>query len=162
VRQALVQVRPYQESDLAAVVEAFTRSVHELGHGHYDSAQLAAWAPSNPDLDRWRLHFRSIETLVAEEGGRVAGFIGHGPVGHVDVLYVHPSFARRGIATRLLDAVERLAIQAGERRLHTESSLAARAFFEACGFVVVEEEVVQTRGQPLLRFRMTKELAGLA
>ena len=50
------------------------------------------------------------------------------------MLYVDPAFARRGVATALVDALVRLAAARGAKTLTAEVSDTARPLFERQGF----------------------------
>ncbi|WP_192740780.1 GNAT family N-acetyltransferase [Bradyrhizobium sp. OAE829] len=58
----------------------------------------------------------------------------------VKSVFVHPDFQRRGVATRLMAAVESAAVANLVRRLDVQSSITAQPFYAKCGFVVVREE----------------------
>ena len=72
-----ITIRKYRIQDLSPVVRLFTDSVHELTAGAYDETQRYAWASRTPHLDTWRERLESLETLVAEEGSDLAGFISY-------------------------------------------------------------------------------------
>lgn len=150
------------DDDLGAVVRIFTDSVHALAAPFYDETQRAAWAPENADLDGWRARLESINVLVAEDEGVLCGFLGYEANGHVDLLYTAGHAARRGVASKLYAQVEAELSAAGVRRVFAEVSLAARAFFERQGFVVVVEERVERRGATFTRFAMEKWLTPAA
>lgn len=151
-------IRPYQESDLEAVVRLFTDSVHQVADKYYDANQLAAWAPQSPDLTSWAARLASEETLVAEIDAKLAGFISFEFNGHMDLLYTSPVHCRRGVASALLRHAEAAIASRGVSELFTEASLAARPFFERFGFIVTEEQRVQRRGATFLRYAMRKSL----
>ncbi|UAJ74427.1 GNAT family N-acetyltransferase [Synechocystis sp. PCC 7339] len=151
-----VYLRPYRPSDLNNIIHVFTEAVHQLGIRHYSPAQLNAWGPSEPDQQRWHDRLESMVILVAEQGATIVGFIGYDGAGLIDLLFVHPTFARRGIATMLMQAVERLALANGVSQLQTKASMVARPFFESRGFVVTAEETVTIGGENLRRFAMDK------
>lgn len=154
-----LQLRRYcPEDDLGAVVRIFTDSVHTLAAPFYDEPQRAAWAPENAALDGWRARLESVNVLVAEDEGVLCGFLGYEPNGHVDLLYTASHAARRGVASKLYAQVETELSAAGVRRVFAEVSLAARAFFERQGFVVVVVERVERRGVTFTRFAMEKWL----
>ena len=97
--------------------------------------------------------------LLAEQEGLLMGFLGYFEDGHMDFLYTAPAAARRGVATALHRQVEATLRAAGVTELYTEASLVARPFFEAQGYPVTEEEVLERQGVQLRRFRMRKPLA---
>lgn len=151
-----IHLRPYHPSDLNNIIQIFTEAVHQLGIKHYSPAQLNAWAPSNPDRQRWRDRLEPMVVLVAEQEATIVGFVGYDGAGLVDLLFVHPAFTRLGIATMLIQAVERLALANGVSQLQTKASMVARSFFESRGFVVTAEETVTIGGEDLRRFAMGK------
>lgn len=151
-----MRLRSCTRSDLEAVVALFTDSVHGLAAGDYDPAQLAAWAPQPPDLSDWESRLTSLYTIVAEDRGELLGFVSYELDGHLDLLYVSPRHARRGVASALCDRAEAALAQAGVRYVFTEASLAARRFFENRGFVVQGVQIVRQRGVALKRYVMRK------
>ena len=110
------------------------------------------------DAGRWRQRLASVHTIVAEHNGVIAGFASYEHSGHLDLLFTHPAFARRGVATGLYRRVESALLAAGVSRVFTEASLAARPFFERCGFEIDSEEIVECRGEQLRRYAMHKQL----
>lgn len=154
-----VRIRPVRiEEDLVAIARLFHGSVHELAKPYYDEAQRAVWAPDIDDVGRWRENLGKADMLVAEDDVGLCGFLGYRADGYVAQLYTASRCARRGIASMLYERVEAEWRAAGVERLFAEVSLAARAFFDKQGFVVVTEERVERRGVMLSRFIMEKWL----
>lgn len=155
-----MNIRPYTDNDLSAVVAVFTEAIHSLGRTHYDAEQRAAWAPADADLAEWRSRLDALETLLAvSDDGALAGFLSFENDGHVDLLYTSPMFARQGVASMLYRETERQLRSIGVASLFTEASLVAAPFFSAHGFEVVEEQRVERRGVIFRRFAMRKTLA---
>jgi len=153
-----VNERPYETSDLEQVIAVYRASIHLLAAPFYTAEQLEAWAPQKMDAGRWEERLAKVHTIVAEHEGMIAGFASYEHNGHLDLLFTHPSFARQGVATRLYGRVESAMIAAGVSRVFTEASLAARPFFERCGFEVDYEEFTECRGAQLRRYAMHKHI----
>jgi putative acetyltransferase len=153
-----VNERSYEPSDLEQVIAVSGASIHSLAAPFYTAAQLAAWAPQNPDVGWWQQRLAPLHTVVAERDGVIAGFASSALNGHLDLLYTHPAFARQGVATRLYGRVESALRAAAVWTVFTEASLAARPFFERCGFKVDLEEIVECRGTQLRRYAMHKQI----
>jgi putative acetyltransferase len=126
----------------------------------YDPSQIRAWAPDIIDEEKFGHRRESKATWVAELEGRIGGFSDLAPDGHIDSLYVHPDFQRRGMARALLQYVEREARAIDLRRLYTEASITARPVFEAEGFRVIVPETITMRGEAMTIYRMEKLLDG--
>jgi len=150
--------RAYEPSDLVQVMEVFRASIHSLAAPYYTPEQLAAWAPASADAGRWQQRLAPLQTLVAEDDGVIAGFVSYELNGHLDLLFTHPAFSRRGVATRLCQHVESALRRAAVSKIFVEVSLAARPFFDHHGFEVDKEESVECRGVYLRRFAMHKRL----
>ncbi|MEI6078169.1 MAG: GNAT family N-acetyltransferase [Verrucomicrobiota bacterium] len=141
------------------VIEVYSTSIRCLAAAYYTADQLAAWAPAIPDVARWQQRLDSLHTFVAEENGVLTGFASYEKNGHLDFLYTHPEFARRGVATQLYLKMESALRAVGVTGIFTEASLAARSFFEHHGFRLDAEELIECRGARLRRFRMRKQIS---
>jgi putative acetyltransferase len=155
-----MNIRPYSSTDLEAIVDLFTASVHALAKEHYDAEQREAWAPRSVDLSAWTLHLDRLRTLVAELDGDLAGFVAFDATGHIDLLYVAPHTARRKVATMLYEAAETVLCADAITELTTEASAVARPFFERQGFYVEAVQTIFRGGVVLTRFAMKKRLGG--
>lgn len=155
-----VSIRSYERRDAADVADVFYRSVREVALSDYSPRQVRAWVPARWDAERE--HRRSgdgrLVLVAADEAGRVVAFIDLEPDGHIDRLFCAPEAAGRGVASRLYDAVEAVALARGTGRLLTEASELARRFFEGKGFEVLERQDKILRGVSLFNFRMAKVL----
>ncbi len=152
-----ISIRPYQPSDLDAVITIFERAVREVASAHYTPAQIDAWA--HTERKEWRTARLSQPTWIAEMGGAPVGFADLEGDGHLDMMFVHPAFQGLGIASALLNTVESAARKLLLRHIYTEASLSARPFFARRGFALLAQQTVQLRGQKLVNFRMKKTLA---
>ena len=154
----LIKERLYEPNDLPCIAELYTASIRSLAAPFYSPEQIGAWAPSPPDVNRWRERLAALHTVVADCDGVLAGFASYREDGYLDFLFTHPAFARHGVATRLYLSVQSAVRVCGASRIFTHASLAARPFFEHHGFEVDAEENVECRGVYLRRFAMHKEL----
>ena len=149
-----MDLRLCTQADLPAVLNLFRTSVHTLCRADYTPAQLSAWAPADTDEAPWARRLQCQTFLLAEEDGDLMGFTSlEGD--YLDLLYVHPRHARRGVGTVLCDALER---QCTGQRITVHASLTARPFFARRGYRTVEPHEVHRRGETLTNYLMEKEL----
>jgi putative acetyltransferase len=127
-------LRPFLPADAAALAEIFRESVLDLTGDDYSPAQQAEWAASAEDEEAFGRRLASGLTLVATLAGAPVGFVSLKGADTVDLLYVHPRASRRGVATLLMDALEKLAAARGAKRLTVDASDTARDFFGKRGF----------------------------
>ncbi len=152
-------LRPMRADDVPALCALFHAAVREGTAGHYDAAQCAAWSPAPPDPAAWAVRLAGQSVTVAEEGGTVTGFIALRADGHIDLAFVAPERAGRGIGPRLLRAVEDEARTRGLARLTVEASLVARPLFARAGWRTVRRQSVERAGVALTNFAMEKRPA---
>jgi|SRR5579872_357846 len=153
-----ITVRPFAMDDAAAIADLFQASVRALAARDYTPSQLRAWAPDSIDTEKFGERSRSKSTWLAEIESRIAGFSDLEPDGHVDMLYVHPDFAGRGVARALLHWIEEAARASDLRRLYTEASTTARPVFEKAGFRLIVPQTVTVNGEEMMNYRMEKRL----
>ena len=154
-----MQIRDYQRGDAEAIVQLFYETIHTVNLGDYSPAQVDAWAPAVPDADAWHQRMISRRTLVAERGGEVIGFADLEDDGHVDMFFCRHDTVRRGVGSRLYQAIEDAARGRGLDCLFLEASITARPFFERQGFLVVAQNAFERNGVEITNFAMEKLLA---
>jgi putative acetyltransferase len=154
-----VRIRAFDAHDSATFIEIFRSSVRRIALRDYTFAQVIAWAPDEIDVNAWALRCANRQTFVAEIKNVAVGFTDLESDGHLDMLYVHPQHQRQGVASALLARIDSAAREQRLVRLFTESSITARAFFERWGFRVIVPQLVSTRGQEFINYRMEKALA---
>lgn len=155
----MLSIRPYKPSDLSAVMDIYRRSVHEVACRDYSQEQLAAWVPTELDMQAWSERLAEGGVFVEQRDEKLTGFIRVDARGHVDLLFVHPDFQRQGIALRLFQAAHSWAIESGITRLTSDVSLTARPFFERVGFRLLTPQIVERNGVELNNFRMIRHHA---
>jgi len=137
----------------------FRDAVNAAGPAHYTPQQVAVWASTADERDRWLPWLAEGATWIAEApaAGAVGVVLVH-PEDYVHLLYVDPAFHRRGIARALLAAVEPASRAAGVEALAADASLLAHPVFLAQGYAVVAWEEVMRKDVVFVRARMRKSL----
>lgn len=137
----------------------FAETVRAINAADYSPQQVEAWAGDPPDMERWRGRLSGRIVFVAEHNSEIVGFSTFEPNGHLDHLYVHHRFQRRGVASGLLGRVEEEAVSRGIHHIFTEASITARPFFERAGFRVIAPQSVAVKEISFLNYLMEKLLA---
>jgi putative acetyltransferase len=128
-----IALRPFLPTDALSAAAIFEASIGELAAEDYSDAQLAAWI-SSLDEESLAERLKDQLALVATVGGEVVGFASLADNRLIDMLYVHPEMARQGVATALIDALEKLAGARGAKALEVEASDTAEPFFRQRGY----------------------------
>ncbi len=151
-------VRDFTFGDEPALQAVFYSAIHTIAASDYTPAQLDAWAPDRPDMERWTARMRAIRPFVVEEDGRIVGYADVQANGHIDHFYVSGAKARRGVGRILMDRIHSRAEELKFERLFSDVSRTAQPFFERFGFIVLEHKIVVVGGVSLPNVRMTKDL----
>jgi putative acetyltransferase len=151
-------LRPFLPADAPVLAELFRESVETLATEDYDEDQRAAWAAAADDETAFAQRLAGALTIVASLDGKIAGFASLREGTLVDMLYVHPRAARRGVGSALIDALEKLAQARGAREISVDASDAARDFFAARGYIPHQRNTRELRGEWLGATTMKKTL----
>jgi putative acetyltransferase len=130
-----IALRPMLPADAPLLAEIFRASIEELTADDYSESQREAWAAAADDEEEFGARLAKNLTLVGTMEGSPVGFASLKAPDVVDMLYVHPAAAENGVATMLVDALERLAASRGAGRLTADVSDSATEFFRKRGFV---------------------------
>ncbi len=151
-------LRPMLAQDAPLLAEIFRDSIAELTGDDYDEAQQEAWIATADDKEAFAQKLASELTLIAMISGSPVAFISLKGQSEIDMLYVHPGVARTGVATALLDAIEKLARSRGATHLTVDASDTARPFFEKHGFFALHRQTVPCGEEWLGNTHMEKRL----
>ena len=154
-----MQIRPYRPDDRAVCFHVFRRAVHE-GATRYSAEMRQGWAPqSEPDLSRPD-KLLDQHCWVAEEGGRVIGYMSLTPDGHLDTAFVLPEAMGKGVAAALYDPLLAKAQALGLRRLTVHANEYSGRFLGRRGWRIDRmEPMALPNGAPFERFHMVLDLA---
>ena len=146
--------------DLPALQSCFFASVSVLAAPYYNAEQRRAWVELVlAQTTIWRNKLADNLVWQAVVDGQVLGFCSLTPQGLIDWLYVHPSHARRGVASALLEQAETMARYEGMPKLEVFASLAAQPLFIARGFTLAYRQELDVNGVALENAHMVKPLA---
>jgi putative acetyltransferase len=157
-----VALRPYLPADAQRCAEIFRASIEELASEDYSADQCEAWAERGDDAVAFGKGLADSLTLIATIGGESVGFASLKGADVLDMLFVDPAFARRGVGTALVDALVRIARARGVERLTSEVSDTAKPLFDKQGFVAQRRNLVAKGDEWLGNTTMTLKLAAQA
>ena len=153
-----MNIRPYHSDDCQAILSLFYETVHKINQRDYTRKQIEAWTNNNNiDPTAWNLSLTRHKTLVVEMNGIIVGF-GDLNGNFLDRLYVHAEYQRRGIATAIMDRLERYAAEQNYTTIVTHASITAYPFFRDRNYQLLKEQQVERHGVFLKNIMMQKEL----
>ena len=153
-------LRPFLPADTPVLAAIFAAAVDELTGDDYSREQQEAWAALAEDEDAFGKKLAGELTLIATLQNAPVGFASLKGKDHVDMLYVHPGVAAQGVASMLLDALEKLAGGRGAVKLTVDASDNAADFFKKRGYVAMQRNSITVNGEWLANTSMQKTLGG--
>jgi GNAT superfamily N-acetyltransferase len=178
-----VQLRLANENDTTLITSLIARSARTLGLPHYPAEVIEAALQTTFGLDTQLIRDKTY--FIASEGDQAAGCGGWSfretlfgsdrepnrsadpadpstGAAKIRAFFVLPEFARRGVASLLLQRCEAEARQMGFRKLQLMSTLPGLAFYKRHGFEGQDPIVHRLSGNLTIRFvPMHKTLTGL-
>jgi putative acetyltransferase len=152
-------LRPMLPADGPILADIFRASIEGLTDEDYSPDQQEAWASAADEEATFGERLAGNLTLVATLQQSPVAFASLAGNDTIDMLYVHPAAAGRGVATMLVDALERLAAGRGTTTLTTDASDTAREFFSTRGYTAQRRNTVTQGGEWLSNTTMTKQLS---
>jgi putative acetyltransferase len=152
-------LRPFLIEDTPLLAEIFRASIEELTADDYSQSQQKAWASAADDEEELARRLSGQLTLVVTMDGSAVGFASLANNETIDLIYVHPAVAGQGAGTMLVDALEKLGLARGAKRLTADVSDSAQDFFEKRGFTATQRNTVRRAGEWISNTTMEKQLA---
>jgi putative acetyltransferase len=159
-RSEMPALRPFLATDAPIAAAIFVAAIQELTGDDYSEEQQEAWAASADDEEQFGRRLAGELTLIATLHNSPVGFASLKNNNHIDMLYVHPNAAGRGVGSALCDALEKLAGARGTKSLTVDASDNASDFFRKRGYVAQQRNSVTINGEWLANTSMQKALGG--
>ena len=153
-----ITLRRAGEDDIPAITRLYNDTVRNVNARDYTPQQIDVWASSAQNTSRWQAAVKEQYFILAEISGKLAGFSSITPDGYLDFMYVSKDFQRCGVASALLNEIERKAREQNNSLIYAHVSATARGFFEKNGYTVREVVEDHFRGVVFMNNVMEKRI----
>ena len=151
-------LRPFLREDTPVLAAIFAAAIEELTGDDYSESQQQAWASAADDEEQFGKRLAGQLTLIATLQNSPVGFASLKGADHIDLLYVHPAAVGQGVASMLIEALEKLAGGRGAKALTVDASDNATEFFLKRGYEAKQRNTVTVNGEWLANTTMQKTL----
>lgn len=152
-------IRIAQQLDVVELKELFQQTVLAVNSRDYSQEEVEDWASCGNDLSKIEEMIKTHYFIVAvNQQSQIVGFSSITSQGYLHSMFVHKDFQGKGIATLLLDDIERFAKENGIKKITSEVSITARPFFEKRGYTVEAEQKRKANQLCLTNYWMAKGL----
>jgi putative acetyltransferase len=144
-------------ADVPALAALYRDTALVLGPEVYTPAQVAAWARSTVDGERFARYILDAQTWVTDDERGPAGFCGvavDDGIGEVHSLYVRATLTRQGLGSALLAHALARAREAGAGRFAAWATPFSRPLFERAGLRLERVVAEPYQGVVFERLRM--------
>ena len=107
----MITIRIALNTDIEEIQSLYRNTVLVINRRDYSQAEVEDWASCGDDPSE------------------IVGFSSITPQGYLHSMFIHKDFQGKGVATLLLNEIERYAVAAGITRITSEVSITARPFF---------------------------------
>lgn len=154
-----IELRTAVFDDIPAIVEMYRGTVHSVNAADYTPAQIKVWADGAVNFPRWEKAINEQYFVLAEIDGKLAGFSSIAKDGYLDFMYVSKDHQRCGVASMLLNEIERKAVEQRNPQIYSHVSKTARGFFQKMGYEHKEDIRDLYKGELFINALMVKKLS---
>lgn len=138
-----MQIRKATVADHSEIRQLFYDTINSVNAKDYTPGQVMVWSAAYTDTEKWMGKIASQHFFVAEQNNKIIGFASIEHHGYLDYMYVHKDFQEQGIATALLNELEKIAADLKLKEVWAHVSLTARPFFKSKGFELTKVYTTQ-------------------
>lgn len=151
-----VTIEKAKLDDLKEIQAVFKHSIIKVCQKEYSLRERTVWSNSINNSDKWKNLLTEDYFIVAKIKGRIVGFSSLKGKDYLNLIYVHPDYVRKGIASQLFNTIKAQSIALGGNKMVSDVSLTAKSFFEKKGFTLINENKNGLENEILINFRMTE------
>lgn len=127
----MITIRIALNTDIEEIQSLYRNTVLVINRRDYSQAEVEDWASCGDDPSKIEGMIKTHYFIVAvNRQSEIVGFSSITPQGYLHSMFIHKDFQGKGVATLLLNEIERYAVAAGITRLPLKWSITARPFFE--------------------------------
>lgn len=159
-----ILIRLANLNDITSITTFYKETVRNINAKDYTPEQIEVWANGALNTSRWQKAIAEQYFIVAEiqnntpfpqgsipnpdkavqqkaqEGDfQIAGFSSIAKDGYLDFMYVHKDHQRAGVASALLNEIEKKAKEQNNSEIYSHVSKTAKGFFEKMGYEYKED-----------------------
>lgn len=114
----------------------YCNTIKSINNKDYNKRQIEIWISGYDNYDKWIKKIGEQYFYVAEQNKEIAGFASVTSEGYIDFMFTHKDYQGQGIATKLLEVIEKKAAELKLNKLWAVVSITARPFFKSKGFKI--------------------------
>ena len=120
----MITIRIALNTDIEEIQSLYRNTVLVINRRDYSQAEVEDWASCGDDPSKIEGMIKTHYFIVAvNRQSEIVGFSSITPQGYLHSMFIHKDFQGKGVATLLLNEIERYAVAAGITRITSEVSI---------------------------------------
>lgn len=143
--------------NLDEILFLFKNTIEKTCSKDYNESQISAWISSINNLEKWERRINNQYFIIVKEANRIIGF-GSIEEDYLDLLFVHPDYLRKGVASLILKKLTSEIRKKGVATLRTFASKTAVVFFKSKNFKIIRENKIIINNVEITNFEMSQKI----
>lgn len=132
-------IRKAKIEDLPELQKLFSETIIKTCQNEYSLNQRKVWSNAVKKTEKWEKSLKEEFFIVAESEKIIVGFSSLKNKNHLNLMYIHKDYTRKGIASLLYEHIKAKSIECKVEKLSANVSKTAKPFFEKLGFKTVKQ-----------------------
>ena len=153
-----MKIRKARLTDAIELSRMHKGTIRNVNKHDYSPKQIKVWS-SRTNVHRFRNSHNLAIRYVAVEGGQIVGYSDFKKENPENFwgLYVHKNHLGKGIGSRLLEKMIKVAKKMGAKKFRLEATKTAKTFYQKKGFKVLKKTIHTIEGEQLEVYVMEKK-----
>lgn len=143
--------------NLDEILSLFKTTIEKTCSKDYNESQIHAWTSSINNPKKWIQRINNQYFIIVKEANKIVGF-GSIEEDYLDLLFVHPDYLRKGIASLILKKLTSEIRKKGITTLRTFASKTAVGFFKSKHFKIIRENKIMINDVEIINFEMSQKI----
>lgn len=162
------QLRKASIKDISAITILYKDTVRTVNARDYTPRQIEVWAEGGENKERWEAAITDQYFVLVERksnisgltlaGYTLAGFASIAKDGYLDFMYVSKDYQRMGVASMLLNEIEKMGREQNNKEIYSHVSKTAKGFFLKRGYKHIKDIEDPYCGEIFINALMIKRL----
>ncbi|NQZ85524.1 MAG: GNAT family N-acetyltransferase [Nanoarchaeales archaeon] len=134
-----MELRKFKLGDEKSISKLHEETIRTINSKDYSNEQIETWPGI---LDNYSNLLKTLQnniSYVVELDNIIVGFGDMGHSGEIFRLYTHKDYQGKGIASKILEKLEKEAKNLNLNKITLESSLTAKSFYESKGYKIIKK-----------------------
>ena len=153
-----MEIRRAGINDIDELGKLYYDTVVTVNSKDYSEEQILAWASTYNNRHGWIRRMEEQYFFVALVNRKITGFASLDNSGYLDLIYVHKDHQRQGIGSALLAQLEKTAATLQLTEISVQSSITAKPFFKARGFIETGKKYKLVNDVPFMNSILVKKI----